>query len=70
MPMSPHIIDFGFCVGRSKAFKAARKRDMAFLSSATLNTDFLAVSLSRVMAYSMKPFVQCYKYPVPAIVLS
>jgi hypothetical protein len=38
---------FGFCIGRSKAFKAARKRDMAFLSPATPNTDFLAVSLSR-----------------------
>jgi hypothetical protein len=45
--MSPHIIVFGFCIGRSKAFKAARKRDMAFLSPATPNTDFLAVSLTK-----------------------
>jgi hypothetical protein len=47
MLMSPHTMAFGFCIGRSKAFKAARKRDMAFLSPATPNTDFLAVSLSR-----------------------
>jgi hypothetical protein len=45
--MAPHTIVFGFCIGRSKAFKAARKRDMAFLLPATPNTDFLAVSLSK-----------------------